>query len=176
MKRRNLSLLEVSIGLALTAILLTALFSSYRQIIQTNLYVQKAREEIHSRAVVQLRLREIFESIVEKEFYSDADKSTLFFTYDNGIDPDPAFCKELKGTLFFNDKGELVLLSENKGGKSREEILFEKKGTIHFFDPEAKEFLLEWKKDYLPPFLKITTDKTSFTFFLPKANRKALYT
>lgn len=182
MKKRPLSLLEVMIGLALTTILLTTLFSSFRELMQTSNKLTKLRQEKHWEYVTQVRLAQIFEaihagSVFTLEPYRDITPKALHFTFNNGIDADPKFCQELEGFLFINREKEFCLMIESKDGSQRKEV-FLKNGSeysIQFFDPSTKKWLNEWDFNYLPPIVKISISGKMFQFVLPHGNRMVRY-
>lgn len=177
MRRRSLTLLEVVIGFALTAILLSFLFSSFRHMAKLGAKVQKGREAVHSRSIVQLRLGQLFENLNADEkkssFYTDKHPDSfseaLYFTFDNGIDRDPQFCGLIKAALYLNPKKELclTLLSEKK---ERKEVLFKRAGMLsfEFFNSEKKEWQSSWSEDAPPHILRFHIDKElAFTFLIP---------
>lgn len=181
-KYRAISLLEVMIGLALTTILLTFLFSSFRELMQTSSKLSKMRQEKHWEYVMQVRLNQVFEgihngSVFTIEPYRDIDPRALHFTFNNGIDPDPKFCQELEGFLFLNKEKEFCLMIESKDGKLRKEV-FLKNGSdysIQFFDPATKKWFKEWDFNYLPPIVQISISSKIFQFVLPHGNRMVIY-
>jgi len=173
-KKRPLSLLEVTIGLTLTAILLTALFSSFRQIIQTNVKLQKARNEMHGYFVLQMRLSQVFESVQNSRLQGS--ETSIHFSFDNGIDPEPEFCQKVAALFVANEK-ELSLKLQSKTGKERKEIFLKSPKSLSFsyFDPKEKTWVKKWNNKTLPPQIKIEMGKEKWTFLLPRANQKIVY-
>lgn len=180
--KRPLSLLEVMIGLVLSTILLTALFSSFRELMQKKAELAKMHGEKHWEYVTEVRLNQIFEainseSIFRTEPYRDIAPQSLHFTFNNGVDSDPKFCQQLEGYLFVNHEKEFCLMIESKEGKQRKEV-FLKNGSnfsIQFFDPAEKKWLLAWDQNFLPPFVKISISGKVFEFILPHADRTVIY-
>lgn len=176
--KRPLSLIEVCIGLALTTILLTSLFSGFRYLMQTGAKMGEVRSSSHPYFVMQMRMHQIFESIPECGlFYTDAhDKANgiaLYFIFQNGVDPDPQFCAAIEGALYCNKDDELIL--ELK--ESRTETLLTKVSSFKmaFFDPKEKAWVETWKKDFLPSFVKLHIGKKEYSFLLPRAACEADY-
>ncbi len=179
--KRPLALLEVMIGLSLTAILLTTLFSNFRHLIQTNAEMKVLHQEKHWEYVTNLRLNQIFQSISEDANFTSGPHEDIYdkalrFTFNNGIDPDPNFCQEVEGTLLIK-KENFCLIIEPKVGEAREEVFLEgvSELSIEYLDPQNGSWLKEWEKDSLPAMVKITIYKKEFTFTLPHANRMAVY-
>ncbi len=180
--KRPFSLLEIIIGLALTTILLTSLFSSFRHLTQTEAMIEKIENQKHWEFVTQLRLNRIFEnvpshSVFSIEPYGDKIKHALHFTFDNGIDPDPQFCQVQEVYLGLTDHQTFCLFIEPKLGAARKEIFLRDVShfKMEFFDPKEKLWLREWDKDYLPPLVKISLADREFFFVIPHANRMVEY-
>lgn len=178
--KRPLSLLEVSIGLTLTAILLTTLFSSFHQLMKTGVRIETVRSEMHTKHLMQLRLNQIFESVSDgKLFYTDAHGKAhgeaLYFTFNNGVDQDPAFCGEIDAVLFASKekKPKISLLLKDQRLENFADDITD--FSFAFFDPEQKKWLPTWNKKVLPPMLAISLDQITYTFNLPKANQKVIY-
>jgi len=185
LQKRLLSLLEVAIGLALTAILLTALFSNFRQLIQTNVEVQKVRQDMHWKLVTQMRLGQVLEAVEEQgSLFSfntripNHDEQALWLTYDAGFDPDPEFCGKTRAFLSCNSQKDFCLTSFSKKGKTRVEVFMKnaKNLSFSFFDPKTKEWISSWEKaSDLPPLIKIHISSEEFTFIIPKAEKKVSF-
>ncbi len=180
--KRPLSLLEVMISLALASILLTTLFSSFRELMQTNAKLSKMHQEKHWEYVLNVRLTQIFEAIhsdalFTTEPYRDIAPKALHFMFNNGIDADPKFCQELEGFLFLSKEKELCLVIQSKGGSERKEI-FVKNGkdySLQFFDPVSKKWVSDWSQTVLPPIAQIAICGKTFQFVLPHGNRMVVY-
>lgn len=175
---RPLTLLEVVIGFALTAILLAFLFSSFRHIAMVDIEVQKARETVHARTVAHLRLSQVFDNLMEKKeevsFYTDAYGNSLhpalFLTFDNGIDQDPKFSGPQNAVLYLNSNKQLALslFVENT---ERKEILYENAKLLNFefFNIKTKLWETTWEEKTPPMMIKVQVDKQLFfTFLVPE--------
>ena len=164
--KRSFSLLEIAIGMALTAILLSALFTCFRNITISNAQVQKIRAEKHWSYVAQLRLRQVFEAM--ETAYFDDESHMLYFTLNNGVDPDPRYCGPIKGTL----ASPLCLTLISKENEMRKEPFCSSKCSYAFFDPKKKEWRSTWSdKQVLFPLIRLKINGETLTFSLPKADR-----
>ena len=188
-KKRALSLLEVSIALTLTAILLTTLFSNLRHIIQNSAKLQKIKEKIYWQFTLRMRLNQIFETLQSGDdkilFYTDehpdahpdAKGQALYFTFDNGIDPDPDFCQEITGILLHNKNNELCFIAVSKEGKTRKEVFLKKAKNVslNFYHPEEKKLLCTWKEKKLPPIIELSICDQTFSFLIAQGNHVVEY-
>lgn len=184
--RRNLTLLEVMIALSLTAILLSVLFTFYRETMLYKGKIQKVKEQTLSHQLVQQRLGHLFSAIHsgEKEeknspFYlgnsSESSLPALYVQYDNGIDPNPAFSHVLTSTLFYSKTKELYLSTASRDGGTRKELLATQVDSLSFafYHPEKGEWVKNWdeKEKEVPSIVKLilgdssTKEKVEFAFF-----------
>lgn len=178
MRKKNFSLLEVMIGLVLATLLLTTLFSTFRELMQTGAKLSKARQEKHWEYVLNMRLTQVFEAIgadalFTTEPYRDIAPQALHFIFNNGIDLDPKFCEKIDGFLFLNKDQQLCLVLQAKDGTSRKEVLVMngKDYELKFFDPQSKKWIREWIQTSPPPIVQMAVCKKSFQFVLPHGNR-----
>jgi hypothetical protein len=169
-KKRALSLLEIIIALALTAILVSVLFSFYRQSSVISLQLEQAKQKILSQEMFQERMAQVFNQVhLEAEkgdlplytsFFGDADGAVLNVSYDNGVDHQPEFCDTIKGMLYLNHKKEICFLMKSKENLSRTEVFFDGVNELkfHFFDLEEKEWTSLWPKEKktLPAMIKMS--------------------
>ena len=181
MKKRALTLLEVTIALALLSLLFTYLFGAYHQMILGSTRLEKPREYAFASKYTQQRLAKIFSTLV---YPSDKENPSLYtheerliVKYDNGLDRDPSFCKEITSELFLNETNDICLLTRGKLGL-REEILWEGVEELEwtFFDLETKKNMSSWDKKKQGPLpvmlrLKLSFKKNNspleFAFFIP---------
>jgi hypothetical protein len=116
-KKRPALLLEIIIGLGLSACLFTVLFRFLVSYATIEKKVEIAQIVLLERERIQQKLGELFTSIEtntkEKSFYTlqfPNEKSTsLIILYNAGVDPDPAFSGLNTGRLYLNTKGEFCL-------------------------------------------------------------------
>ena len=140
MKKRPLILLEMLIALSLTAILLTFLFSFFVESARIEKKLDTARMAITNRAHLQTRLQTIFsslggEGLYTKQFEKEKMKS-LVATFDNGIDPDPAYSGTIIGRVFLDGEKNLCLatwpLDREKSHLWRKEVLLPRVESFEF--------------------------------------------
>ncbi|MBU6383194.1 MAG: hypothetical protein KGQ49_05960 [Verrucomicrobia bacterium] len=137
-KKRGAILLEVLISLSLTAILLTFLFSFFVQSARIEKKWDDMRMCIANRSHLQVRLQTLFTSMDTATFYTKTFEKeaspSLIFSFDQGIDPDPAFSGLVLGRIYLDSKYNLCLAtwpaSEETTGPWRNEVL--QKGVKSF--------------------------------------------
>jgi len=171
-KSLSFTLLEVIIAIGLTALLLGILFRYYHQVSINNLKAHQLQQKIFSLSLFQEKLGQIFSQL---SFEDDEEGETLlfctreiresvcpalFFKYDNGVDPDPAFCDELEGMIYLDQNKCLSLVNRSKNGTPRKEILLEKiaKISFRFFDTFDNSWKDTWstEDDSLPTLIELS--------------------
>lgn len=183
--KRHLSLLEVMIALSLTAILLTILFNTYREITLMQGRVKQVRDQNHWEFITQLRLNQVFETVSPGSLFFTEDakfQANLFMTnnphlllhfkFNNGIDKDPRYGGIVMATLgLHQDDFSLVLKGERK------ETFFQSANKVKFsfYDAKKKAWVYKWQGMEYPAMIKIEVDNASFTFFLSQAKHEAFY-
>lgn len=169
------------IGLVLTAILITTLFSSFRQMIQLNHQVHTVSEQMHPLCVMQLRMSFVFEQIYPEDSLTlVAHKhapSTFRFTFNNRLDQDPRFIGLVEGELVLDEKQQLCLVLQKEGHQRKEVLLCGAKAVcFEVFDPETGTWQTEYAKNApLPPMVRFQVDGQTYPFFLPRAEYKVVY-
>jgi hypothetical protein len=198
-KKRTVILFEILIGLSLTAILLTFLFSFFVESAKIEKKLETARMEIGARAHLQTRLQTVLTALCQDQrqfFYTQ--EEDLYTIFDQGIDPDPLYSGPVSSRIFLDGEKHLCLatwpLSEEK--KGRKEILMSQVDAFEFEflgkPTEKKEKIrpihgdyawrTQWPKTELaaPSMirLKITRNKTpiEFAFILPAYTPLITYT
>jgi hypothetical protein len=180
-KKQPLTLLEVMIALALTAILLGVIFGFYKQLFYSQTDIQLAKQRVLFRQWTQEKLTQVFSSILstegsDKEFYTlnivESKYPALTFNFDNGVDRDPQYCDEVSGLLYLNKQHELRLVT----WPQRSLILYSgvKSLSFSFFDAKNKVWKPEWKaEESLPDMVKVSLyemdhpkDEIEFAYFL----------
>jgi type II secretory pathway component PulJ len=197
MKKHPLSLLEVVIALSLTAILMSVLFSFYRQSAVLNLKLEKNKQIVLERNVFQQRMMRVFDNLLwdkdqKKDFpisihsKGDARGQTIQLTFDNGIEPSPEWGGRVSGRLFVDKNKQLVLETIGKDGSVRKDIFFQKVDELQVvaFDVKEEAWSPNWdkKKKVLPPMIKMalifeTRKKTpvEYVFFIPTYPESIIY-
>lgn len=110
-------LLELLIGLSLTALLLSCLFAFWVESVKVDTKLEKMRTEILQRAQLQTRLQDLFTSLVPGDpagsFYTqefpNESKESLIALFDNGIDPDPSFSGAILARIYLDEEQNLTL-------------------------------------------------------------------
>ena len=120
------------------SILLSCLFSAYARTIQLNVKMDRARASLLERQHFASRLQGIF---LSAKLFPSEKKESLIVTFDNGIDPDPAFSGPVLARLFLDSQNRLILASwsqETKTRAWRSEILLSQVEDFrfYFFDQE----------------------------------------
>lgn len=169
--QRHVTLVEVIIAMLLVSILMTVLMGYYGQIEIIHGQVELARQQSFQIRYLQARLAYVLPSIIpvkapvkqpEKKydfyFYTSDDQdasikgTSLVFTYDNGIDINPAFSNTVLGRLALEDQdgnGRLVLMTWPAARYAKgtfpppmqKEVLIDRvtELTFEFFNPNPPE-------------------------------------
>jgi Type II secretory pathway, component PulJ len=179
-KKRPLSLLEVIIALALSAILLTALFQFFHNYSKSTLQIQAAKAKVLLRQCMHQRL-----SMELAKVTSGVEgKQTFFQTSIEGVpalvwktkgeETDPALSGELTHMLYYLKGKGVCFSTQPKAQEQRNEVLFaEASGmAFDFFEEGSKEgWVKTWEKKEEPPaMIKLTLfegqDQLTFTYIL----------
>lgn len=190
------------ISLFIAAILLGIVFRYFSQIITFEKKIKVAREAILEKNNLDIKLNSIFSQLVYKNFSKEdpffySKDNTLFFHFDNRVDPDPRFCSEVLSELFLDKKNDLILKISPVGNDNkiyREEILMKTVKNLSFefikktytqTASEQKSFFsafTSWDKEQnsIPAILKIhlknkEDENLSFDFFLPTMQSSITY-
>lgn len=201
MKKSSLTLLEVMIALFLAGILLSTVMMGYKKITSAQVKIEKAKAEVLSHQLIEQRLLNIFnhlhvETVVKgkkktvtclyTQTLADCKGVALICEYDNGVDPDPEFCHQIKSELYLNQKNELCLNSYSKSGKVRKEVLKNNLSDLRFefLDLEGKEstsHTWDFNRSELPPVVMLAltvkkgTPPVEFAFFIPQGEGEIIY-
>lgn len=114
-KKRPLILLEILVGLFLMGLLISCLFTSITHVAKVEVGLEKARDSLRCRQLVQTRLQDLFlGSSLKAPLYTAAfpkeKRESLFSLLNLGIDPDPAFSGEVLSRLYLDEEGHLALV------------------------------------------------------------------
>jgi hypothetical protein len=205
MKKKFFTLIEVTIALFLATILLTCIFRFFSQITTCEKNMKIASEKIFLKHFLNVKLETVFSHLTLKTFQKEplffTKDTSLYFFYDNGVDPDPSFSSYLFARLYVKDKN-LILESrpinsltlkalENSPKISREEILLKNVKSLRFEFLEktlpkssGQKYFYQrsffWEKEDPPPVvkIKITTEDDellNYTYFLPSEKPSIFY-
>lgn len=190
------------IALFLAGVLLATLMNGYKRITTSQVKLEKAKMEVLSHQLIEQRLLPIFthlklEEEIEKGkkkkaipcFYTltlpDSKGVALILEYDNGTDPDPAFCHLIKSEFYLNQKNELCLISYSKMGNKRKEVFKTNIAEIHFrfLDLKGKEPLIdtwEYDREELPPLMELSLIQkgqppVEFAFFISAGEEEIVF-
>lgn len=172
--------------------------------------MEAAKNSALERQHLATRLSQVFSAISPRDgsksstFYTD--EEGLFFIFDNGIDPDPAFSGPVHGQLFIDAKKNLSLkIQPLESLQFRKETLFRHTANLKweflanknekFSDKNAKPInsLYEWRsmwpkeKPHFPSLIRLQiteiisektkkVDNLEFAFFLPIEEPVVTYT
>jgi len=176
--KRCFSLLEICIGLGLATLLLTTLFSSLHQLMQSKAQISAFRQELHPLYTMHMRFSQIFESTPERGFFftdphQNARGDALYFIFQNGVDHNPDFCGEVTANLYVNKNEELVF--ELKNQEVQTLLTQVSSFQMEFFDSSEQQWVTRWRKGYLPSFIKIHIGEKEYSYPLPKAKREVRF-
>lgn len=164
MKRRAFTLIEVIIAFALLALVSTTLFTSYKRQILLKVELVKAENAVLQRKLLQERLSQIFTSVTATEnILLDEDKN-LQFTFDNGIDPEKAFCHDVRAKLFCKNKKFFLEITSLDGKAKREEELFPRAENVSYrLAPHIVHLQIKNEDEEIPYAFFITYDSNKFS-------------
>lgn len=143
-------LFEILIALSLMGILISLLFSFMTQSLRVEKKMERARATVLERQNIQMRLQDVFTSLsiqkdsaIYTQLFPREEKLSLVVTFDNGIDPDPAFSGIVLGRIYLDNEKNLCLaiwpLDPTKNRPWRKEILASKVLDFSFqFQTENK--------------------------------------
>lgn len=163
--RRAFSLIEILVGLALTAIVISFCLGYLRQLTTTNLKAKALKREVVVREIAFLKLSRIFSEIDHTTYPMrtqpdpNAKKDAFFFSFEQA-QPDLKLSQFLNAKLYLNRRNEIRLEMTGASGVQQDELLLDKVSDLSFsfFCPEEKCWLSEWplKKEGTPSLIKIT--------------------
>ena len=158
-KKRTITLVEMLITLALTAVLLTVALGLYAQSTQLQQQAAHLRNRNFEALYLQSRLAKLFSDLViqrnQKEYWFYTDDHHFYFAFDNGMDKNPLFGDILIGELSIDENGGFSLTTwpdpyrtQESSAPIRREILLDHVETVsyQFYRPPRRE-LLEWQQD-----------------------------
>ena len=161
MKRRAFTLIEVIIAFALLALVSTTLFTSYKRQILLKVELAKAETAVLQRKFLQERLSQIFTSAENPTL---DEEENLQFTFDNGIDPEKAFCHNVHAKLFCKNKKFFLEITSLDGKAKREEELFPHAENVSYrLAPHIVHLQIKTEDEEIPYAFFITSDSNKFS-------------
>lgn len=124
--KRSFSLVEVLVGMMLFSLLASLLFGLYLGFVKYT--KQQKTEEKHLESLIILKAmldKSLGQAVLEtKQQYFKEEQGALYFTFDNGVDPDPLFSSILRGVLRLDEEDNFILeMSPLQGGATRTYVL-----------------------------------------------------
>jgi hypothetical protein len=193
-KKYSLTLLELSIALFLTGILLSTLWGLYHHWMVVHLQIQKQEIALHKWLFIKLRLEKLLERMdiipVKGEQASFLFSppgglngfSSVCFSYLNGPDPEFVFNGQVRSLLYINENKKLCLTTWAFERTSRTEILLDSVSSfsLSFFDPQTNLWREDWpdKFAHRPLWMKVdieTTEKIDLIFRLSPSSDPIFY-
>lgn len=171
--KRYVVLLEVLIAMALTMGLLSFLFASYSQIEYVDAQIEKENEHSFRKLYLSARLAAILPKAISNSANDSPDfffgltqdggnpiKSgtpSLIFAFDNGVQLDAEFSKNVLGRLYVDESNRLCLAiwpgitrwQDPPDPPTKHEVLFENVEGIHFefYVPPLGDRKMIWEKN-----------------------------
>ena len=174
-KKRSLTLLEVTIAVFLTGILLSSLWQIYHNWYKSYQKVQVLQTKTHKVIFIKQKLDELFflASISEEEgfFFTPKDLvntyPSLCISYKGRPDPEIAFNGVLRSLLYVDNLKQLCLATWSSDLQNRIEILgrnisfFE----MNFFDHQTNSWQADWPEtlDHNPLWIRLQITNTDGT-------------
>lgn len=119
--KRSFTLIEIVVALALFSLLATTLFGLYMGYVKISrgqlLETMRIERLITLRALLERSLCKA--ALQNKQHHFYVEDGQLHFTFDNGIDPDPAYSSIIKGVLFLDNHENFVLEEYPLRGSSK---------------------------------------------------------
>jgi hypothetical protein len=150
-KKRFFSLIEVIITLFLSALIITSLFSFFKNVMKIENDIEKAKKIAFQNENLHIRLTQIFFEIKSSDLYLD-ENNELYFIFDNGIDKIAKYSNKVFAKLAIKDNNLTLFISnkyiDEKNKNIREEILFKNVKNLEYKFLAKKDEKLKVKKDF----------------------------
>lgn len=162
-RRKSFTLIEVVIAMLLMGMLLTFSFQVLKNIALTQNKLALDKEKILERAYFNERFSLVFSHLTPEDKFKAteiAGHKGLLFSYDEGLDSDPAYNGDVFGFLY-QDKDYLIFQTwprkEFDKGQRRKEFFFKNGSDFSWqlYDPESRSWIEHWDKKKLPALIKI---------------------
>ncbi|MBX9744055.1 MAG: hypothetical protein K2X08_02455, partial [Chlamydiales bacterium] len=146
--------MEIVIGLALLASLLSILLSFFTSSAKMDVKLEKAKDALLQRQHLTQRLQSLFTSMIPSrdgdalytKIFPKETHASLIVYFDHGIDPDPAFSGPSLGRIFIDKQNQLCLAvwpkeREKKQTSVRFEVLLQDvyDAKFHFLTKKSNQ-------------------------------------
>lgn len=138
-KKYSFTLLEVMIASVLVGVVLTFLFTFFRQTLARKQQIHTIKERVMQVELVRLRLMHLFNHLAKEKgnvvslAHPEADGKACLLYGGQGIDPDPSFSKEGYAMLYKTQDNRLALCRWNEEKKrTRIDTLLKKVESLSF--------------------------------------------
>jgi len=154
--KRSFSLIELLVGMTLFALLASLLMGLYIGV-SKNTAIQKKQEQrleelIFLRTILQKSLGQAILEGISEGLYEEG--GNLYFTFNNGIDPDPLFSSHVKGILGIQRDDFILEVTPLIGPGKRRYTL---RKNVHELSFERSP------EEGMPLAIRIQLDKESYT-------------
>lgn len=170
-RKKNLTLLEMTIALFLTGILLSALWGIYHHFSVSYQKAQKEQVKVHKLLFLKEKL-DLIASWVSSSSFKEEKESLIFtpqnkmeglptlsLSYEHGPDPELIFNHFVRSLLYVNNNKTLCLATWASKGQMRVETLLDQVSSLAFsyFDPEVNLWRENWPEsfDHTPLWIRI---------------------
>lgn len=133
MKKRNLTLIEVVIALALLGTILGILFSLIQFLSETKNKNQTLKQTLAPRHLLYMKLKQLAQGGAELEIKNNI----LVISKETALDPDPAFAGLVKHFLYL-DQNALCLATWGQKKAHRLDVLMNDVRTLDFASDEKE--------------------------------------
>ncbi len=204
--KRNFTLIEVMIGLVLAGALFGMLMQFYKSLCCARVDAEKIKERIFYRQCMQHTLMGFFAHIcpmqedlvgMQTMAFSGCKGEGLFFSYENGVDPDPRFCGKLQAAVFLDMQGAVQLVTSFETrwvhkpseieelvrlGQARTRVLCRHVNALRFafFDEKKASWVHTLsEEDSLPVMVRLYVDEDGapleYSYFIRQPEEVILY-
>jgi hypothetical protein len=188
-KHAHFTLLEILISCFLLGILLTFLFSFFKQNLSAKQHMESVKEQLLRVELFKMRLEQLLDGFSEAEgcfiktiAHADAKGFALLLYSNLGIDPDPSFSGKGYSMLFKTEDARLCLCYWSKDKKPKVDTLLCGVSALSLSFFSERDWHQDWPKNKkspaAPSMLKISLtlerEKHPQDFIFSLSNEKAV--
>lgn len=184
-KKRNLTLLELMISVALAAILLSTLFGFFYRTLKKQIEGRHLKQIVLQTTLLEHNIKHLLRKAkqVFASSYLTSPQQALFIRTNASVDPEAEFSEEVEHILYLNEKKELWMTSICSSKKERTTLFCEDVDRLvcRYFDLDGKQWMESWQptKQGLPSMIEMTLvqgrKSTMCTFFLNPSTEPIIY-